>query len=48
LERAAALFRSGKRVRAMRELAVSFLQSPLQHRALTAVLHNRLASADPG
>jgi glycosyltransferase involved in cell wall biosynthesis len=45
LERAAALFRSGKRVRAMNQLAVSLLQSPLRHRALTAVLHNRIAAA---
>jgi len=44
LERAAALFRSGRRVRAMSELAVSFLQSPLRHRALAAVLHNRRAA----
>jgi glycosyltransferase involved in cell wall biosynthesis len=48
LERAAALFRSGKRVRAMRELAVSLLQSPLRHRALAAVLHNRRAAAGQG
>ena len=47
LERAAALFRSGKRVRAMNQLAVSILQSPLRHRALTAVLHNRIAAAGP-
>jgi glycosyltransferase involved in cell wall biosynthesis len=45
LERAAALFRSGQRVRAMNQLAVSLLQSPLRHRALTAVLHNRIAAA---
>jgi glycosyltransferase involved in cell wall biosynthesis len=45
LERAAALFRSGKRTRAVGELAVSLLQSPLRHPALTAVLHNRLAAA---
>jgi hypothetical protein len=48
LERAAALFRSGRRVRAMRELAVSLMQSPLQHRALASVLHNRLAAAGQG
>ena len=48
LERAAALFRSGKRVRAVSELAVSLMQSPLQHRALSAVLHNRLAAAGQG
>jgi len=48
LERAAALFRSGKRVSAMRELAVSLLQSPLHHRALGAVLHNRLTAAGQG
>lgn len=45
LERAAALFRSGKRASAVRELAVSLMQSPLRHPALTAVLHNRLATA---
>jgi hypothetical protein len=32
-------------VRAMNQLAVSLLQSPLRHRALTAVLHNRIAAA---
>jgi glycosyltransferase involved in cell wall biosynthesis len=47
LERAAALFRSGKRVAAMSELAVSLVQSPLRHRALAAVLHNRFATARP-
>jgi glycosyltransferase involved in cell wall biosynthesis len=47
LERAAALFRSGKTVGAMNELAVSLIKSPLRHRALTAVLHNRLATARP-
>jgi glycosyltransferase involved in cell wall biosynthesis len=47
LERAAALFRSGKTVSAMNELAVSLIKSPLRHRALTAVLHNRLAIARP-
>ncbi|MEA2649269.1 MAG: hypothetical protein QOG61_1704 [Candidatus Binataceae bacterium] len=44
LERAAALFRSGKRASAMNELAVSLMQSPLRHRALIAVLHNNLAT----
>ena len=48
LERAAALFRSGRRARAIRELGISFLQSPLQHRALTAVLYNRFAAAGQG
>jgi glycosyltransferase involved in cell wall biosynthesis len=48
LERAAALFRSGKRARAIRELGVSLLQSPLRHRALTAVLYNRFAAAGQG
>jgi len=47
LERAAALFRSGKRASAVGELAVSLIQSPLRHEALTAVLHNRLAAAGP-
>lgn len=47
LERAAALFRSGRRASAMGELAVSLMQSPLRHKALTAVLHNRLAAAGP-
>lgn len=47
LERAAALFRSGRRASAVGELAVSLMQSPLRHRALTAVLHNRLAAASP-
>lgn len=45
LERAAALFRAGERAGAMSELAVSLLQSPLRHRALAAILHNRLAAA---
>ncbi len=45
LERAAALFRSGKRIGAAGELAASLLQSPLRHRGLSAVLHNRLAAA---
>lgn len=45
LERAAALFRSGKLAKAMTELVISLAQSPLHHRALTAVLHNHLASA---
>jgi glycosyltransferase involved in cell wall biosynthesis len=48
LERAAALFRSRKRARAMRELAVSLMQSPLHHPALSAVLHNRRAAAGQG
>jgi hypothetical protein len=49
LERAAALFRSGSRLRAMSELAVSLVQSsPLRHRALAAVLHNRRAAAGQG
>jgi glycosyltransferase involved in cell wall biosynthesis len=43
LERAAALFRSGRRASAMNELVLSMIKSPLRHRALTAVLHNRLA-----
>ena len=48
LERAAALFRSDQRMRAMGELAFSLMQSPLHHRALSAVLHNRLTAADQG
>ena len=44
LERAAALFRSGRKARAMGELAVSLVQSPLHHPGLTTVLHNRFAA----
>jgi glycosyltransferase involved in cell wall biosynthesis len=47
LERAAAMFRAGERASAMTQLAVSLIKSPLRHRALTAVLHNRLAMARP-
>ena len=47
LERAAALFRSGRRASGVGELAVSLLQSPLRHQALSAVLYNRLAAAGP-
>jgi hypothetical protein len=45
LERAAALFRSGSKATALGELAVSLVQSPLRHRALASVLHNRFAVA---
>jgi glycosyltransferase involved in cell wall biosynthesis len=43
MERAAAQFRSGLKVAALREIAVSLAFAPLCHRALSAVLHNRFA-----
>jgi glycosyltransferase involved in cell wall biosynthesis len=46
LQRAAALFRSDK-TSAVRELALSLAQSPFDHQALNALMHNRLAKAVP-
>jgi glycosyltransferase involved in cell wall biosynthesis len=42
-ERAAAYMRSGSRASALRELTMSMFWAPFGHRALAAVLHNRLA-----
>lgn len=45
LARAAALLRSGMKMRGAAELALSWLMSPVRHGALAAVLHNRFAAA---
>jgi glycosyltransferase involved in cell wall biosynthesis len=45
LQRAAALLRSQGKARAAGELLLSFGLSPLNHQALMAILHNRLARA---
>jgi hypothetical protein len=47
LQRAAALFRSDK-TSAVRELVFSLAQSPFDHQALNALMHNRFAKAVPG
>jgi glycosyltransferase involved in cell wall biosynthesis len=47
LQRAAALFRSNK-TGAMTELILSLAQSPLDHQALSALMHNRLAKSAIG